>query len=289
MPVLRDRHLDVGYRARKVPAWLGSFGQEKWLIAERFRADADQYGLTCDFSTREEDRIYGEDWINFLVNCKAVLGTESGASICDFTGEIQRTVESHVSVNPDASFETLRDLYFKDEDGRIILSVISPRCFEAAALRTLMILYEGSYSGRLQPWRHYVPLNKDHSNMTEIVEVIRDQARAQAIVDTAFSEVALNPDNSFAAMVRQVDGALNRVFCEAMAARKGPYRDTDLTSILRWGRRRERVRIMRAKAGILARASLRPRSYVKAYSLARRKAKLVVIRTMWHVSAYAPP
>ena len=96
VPLLRDRRLDVGYRARKLPAWLGSFAQEKWLIAERFQKDAGRYGLACDFSTREEDRIYGEQWIKFLSNCKAVLGTESGSSICDFTGEIQRRVEAHV-------------------------------------------------------------------------------------------------------------------------------------------------------------------------------------------------
>ena len=139
VPKFEDRTIDVGYRARKLPAWLGSFGQEKWLISARFMKDAAAYGLTCDMSTREEDRIYGESWIEFLSNCKAVLGTESGASICDFTGEIQRKVEIHVGLHPETSFETLRDLYFKEEDGRIVLSVISPRCFEAAALRTLMI------------------------------------------------------------------------------------------------------------------------------------------------------
>ena len=242
VPSLKDRCLDVGYRARKVPAWLGSFGQEKWLIAERFKADADRYGLSCNFSTREEDRIYGEHWIKFLVNCKAVLGTESGASICDFTGQIKRNVEAHVAADPDATFEILRDLYFKDEDGRIVLSVISPRCFEAAALRTLLILYEGTYSGRLQPWRHYVPLNKDHSNMAEVVEVLRNQERAQAIVDTAFSEVALNPDNSFAAMVRQVDSVINRVFCEEMTAKMLPYDEAAFAAVVRRLRRHELVR-----------------------------------------------
>jgi hypothetical protein len=268
VPLLKDRHLDVGYRARKVPAWLGSFGQEKWLIAERFKKDADQYGVTCDFSTREEDRIYGESWIKFLVDCKAVLGTESGASICDFTGEIQRKVEAHVVANPDTAFETLRDLYFRDEDGRIVLSVISPRCFEAAALRTLMILYEGTYSGRLVPWRRYVPLKKDHSNMAEVVEVLRDEGRAQAIVDTAFSEVALNPDNSFAAMVRQVDSAIDRVFCEEMAARKLPYDEAPFAAILRRRRRREQVR--------------------KAYVSARRLVKIALVEAIRCVAACLP-
>jgi hypothetical protein len=243
VPLLKDRRLDVGYRARRLPAWLGSYGQEKWLIAGRFQKDAGRYGLTCDLSTEEEDRIYGEQWIKFLSNCKAVLGTESGSSVCDFTGDIQRKVEAHIVAHPEESFEALRDLYFKDDDGRIVLSVISPRCFEAAALRTLMILYEGSYSGRLEPWRHYVPLKKDHSNIAQVVEVLRDHKRAQAIVDTAFREVALNPENSFAAMTRQVDRVIDRAFRVEMAASKPPYSEPDFAAFAR----RERQRNWRRK------------------------------------------
>ena len=94
-----------------------------------------------------------------------MLGVESGASVFDFTGEIQSKVEQYEKENPGADFYEIRDKFFKKEDGKISLNQISPRCFEAAALKTLMILYEGEYSGILVPWRHYVPLKKDHSNI----------------------------------------------------------------------------------------------------------------------------
>ena len=71
--------------------------------------------------------------------------------------------------------------------------------------------------------------------MAEVVEVLRDSKRAQSIVDTAFREVALNPENSFAAMVQQVDGAINRAFCEEMAAKKSPYDERAVAAILRGG------------------------------------------------------
>jgi hypothetical protein len=202
---LAERPIDVGYRARKVPMWIGSHTLQKWQIADKFLADAPRFGLKVDISYREEDRIYGDAWIDFVSNCKAVLGTESGASVCDFTGEIQRNVEAHLERQPTATFEELRNLYFKDEDGRIMMNVISPRVFEAACLRTLMIMYEGYYSGIAVPWRHYVPLKRDHSNMAEVVAVLRDHARAQQIVDTAYAEIALNPAYTFRAMVHRVD------------------------------------------------------------------------------------
>ena len=105
-----------------------------------------------------------------------------------------------------------------------------------------MILYEGYYSGRLVPWRHYVPLKKDHSNMAEVVGVLRDVERAQTIVDTAFKEVALNPDNTFAAMVRQVDRSIERAFRPEMAATKPHYAwSLTLVVVREWHRARMKV------------------------------------------------
>ena len=201
----RERMIDVGYRARKLPAWMGSHTIQKWQIAARFLKDAPRYGLNVDLSYREEDRIYGDHWTAFVSNCKATLGTESGASICDFTGDIQRNVEAHLIKYPDTDFDTLRELYFKDEDCKFMMNVISPRCFEAAALKTLMILYEGRYSGVLVPWRHYVPLKRDHSNMDEIVHILQSPDAAQKIIDQAYDEVAKNENYSYSAMVRLVD------------------------------------------------------------------------------------
>lgn len=205
VPGFSERKMDVGYRARKVPYWLGSFAQEKWYIGERFRKDAERYSLTCDIEYAENKRLYGEKWISFISNCRAILGTESGASFIDFTGEVQRAVEAYENANPNSCFKDVHERFLKDQDGDIVIRVISPRCFEAAALRTLMILYPGKYSGVLQPWRHYVPLERDHSNMDEIVEVLRDPQSAQQIIDNAYREVALNPRYSFCSMVEEFD------------------------------------------------------------------------------------
>jgi hypothetical protein len=210
VPDPATRPIDIGYRGRDVPAWLGELGQEKVRIGKRFAVDAERYGLVCDISYREEDRFYGDAWIDYLCRCKGVLGVESGASVFDFSGEIQRRVDQHVAREPHASFETLQDLYFKDAEGKILLAQISPRCFESAAVRTLMVLYEGGYSGVLVPWRHYVPLKKDHSNMDEVVAVLRDPARLREITDNAYREVACAEANSFRAFVRKVDESLEK-------------------------------------------------------------------------------
>lgn len=231
VPDYADRPIDVGYRARKVPAWLGDLGQEKYWIGLRFANDARDDGLTLDVSYREEDRLYGDDWIAFATRCKAMLGVESGASVFDFTGRIQAEVDGHVRRDPAADYETLKSLYFADEEGRIRLNQISPRCFEAAALRTLMVLYEGDYSGRLVAWRHYVPLRKDHSNHAEVVAAIKDAARAEAIIQQAYEEVACNPANTFRAFVAEFDTVLSDQFQPSMVASKSPLDDRSFAAV----------------------------------------------------------
>jgi hypothetical protein len=204
----RERDIDVSYRGRRLLAWMGRLAQEKAAIADRFAADAPAYGLALDISTREEDRLYGEAWIDFLSRSKAMLGVESGTSVFDFDGSIEPTVNAYVADHPEASFEEVQRRFLTDVDGRIRLNQISPRCFEAAALGTLMVLYPGDYSGVLEPWRHYVPLEKDHSNMDEVVRAIRDPETWERITKQAREEVALNPRNSFRAMVEAVDDGL---------------------------------------------------------------------------------
>jgi hypothetical protein len=227
VPPTAERPIDIGYRGRNVPAWLGRLGQEKQLIGMRMAEDAPRHGLVTDISFREEDRLYGDAWVDFVLRCKAMLGVESGASVFDFTGDIQRNVERHLWHAPDATFDELHDRYFAEAEGRIDLAQISPRCFEAAALRTLMILYEGNYSGVLQPWRHYVPLRKDHSNTAEVVAVLRDPGRMTEITERAYEEIALNPRYSFAHAVSETDQAIEAALRPEMLSTRAPYPEAE--------------------------------------------------------------
>jgi hypothetical protein len=231
IPTYEERKIDIGYRARPIPFWLGELSQEKQRIAEYFLNIQHGYSLKTDISYREEDRIYGKKWINFLQSCKAFLGTESGASVFDFTGEIQANVDQYVTRFPKASFQEVQALFFKDLEGKIKLNQISPRIFEAAALKTLLILYEGEYSNILQPWRHYIPLKKNHSNIDEVICALKDIPRACEIIENAYNDLIVNPSYSYSVLtslfekvilsnvklnkleVRHNDGILNVYTC----------------------------------------------------------------------------
>lgn len=240
VPPLRERSLDVVYRARDLPYWLGAKAQEKSVIAKRFLQDAPAHGLHCDISTRIEDRIYGNAWIRFMTRAKATLGVESGASVIDFTGAIEARVRAHLAQHPETTFEQARALYFAAEDGAIDYSILPPRHMEAAALRTLMILYEAEYEGLLIPGRHFVPLRRDHGNMADVVAFLRDEERAQEMVEAAYQEIARNPDLHWAAMARLVDREIDAAMMGGITRTRPPTSDWAFGLI----RARNRMRLL---------------------------------------------
>lgn len=213
-PKIKDRNIDVGYRSRQPPFWIGELGWEKTKIATEFCSRSKEVGLSHDISVKEGDRLYGQNWTNFILSCRVLLGTESGASIIDFTGELERKVDEYVAKHPEASFDEVSKLFLGDYEGSLRLHQISPRCFEAAALRTPMVLFEGEYSGVLSPNLHYIPLKKDFSNFEEVLEKISDVNELQAMADRTFHDVARNPKWGYPSFVAKVDTAIREKFLE---------------------------------------------------------------------------
>lgn len=50
-------------------------------------------------------------------------------------------------------------------------------------------MYPGRYNDILIPQEHYFPLKKDHSNVEELLDLIRDPIAVQKIVDQAYDHV----------------------------------------------------------------------------------------------------
>jgi hypothetical protein len=203
------RPLDVVYRGRSVPYWLGRLGQDKILIGQRFLAEAGDR-LRCDIAWSEAERIYGDAWYRFLASARATLGTESGASVIDFDGSIEARTNDYLSRHPTASFDDVEEAVLAPYAGVATIRVVSPRVFEAAALRTAMVNFRGDYSGTVEPWIHYVPLEKDFSNVDEVVDAVRDRRLLEQLAGRAHEDLVASGKYSLRRFVREFDDAVSQ-------------------------------------------------------------------------------
>ena len=191
----RDRPIDVGYRARRLPPYFGRFGMLKSDIADRFDAAAAGSNLVLDISCEAKDALPGDTWLRFLGSCRFILGCESGSSLLDPQGDIQMCCNAYRAQHPDAGYEEVETACFPGLDRENPFKAISPRLFEAAATGCAQILVPGHYAGVLRPWEHYLPLAPDVSNIDEIVDAMRDTDRMEAMA--AASRKALLDDSRF--------------------------------------------------------------------------------------------
>jgi len=208
-PPTSERHCHIVYRGRTLRPELGRFAQEKRLIGERVLAVAPEYELKCDISSEEDARIYGDDWPRFLQSGKAMLGVEGGASVFDFDGSITTAVAAYMQVNPNAEFEEIWSNVLAKHEGNIEFRTITPKFFEAIAAKTVLVLYPGKYRNVLIPNRHYIPLERDGSNISEVVAKLKDDGYLQEMADRTHEEILSRAELGSQFYVNQVD----RVLC----------------------------------------------------------------------------
>jgi len=176
------RSIDIGYRSRKLPPYFGRIGEEKWRIGELVKERGAGSQLKIDISLGEKGMLQGAAWFDFINECRFTLGANSGSSLLDPDGEIQRSVRAFLAGNPEAGFEEVEKNCFPGEDGRYRFTAISPRVLEAALLESCQILVDGEYSRLIEPGVHYIPIRADASNFDEVVEAMADRGRVDAMI-----------------------------------------------------------------------------------------------------------
>jgi hypothetical protein len=217
---LEARPVDVGYRGRSLPYWTGRLGYEKVEIGRAFAARCETLGLRCDIDWREGGRLYGDSWNRFLSACRATLASESGSSLVDFDGSIEAAVRTYLLEHPSADYlEVERAVLDRLPPGPAV-NAASPRLFEAAALRTALVCFPGEYSGVVRPWEHYIPLEKDFSNVEDVAAHIRDDAFVAELTDRAYDDLIASAKYSDRTFVERFDEEMDER--AAPRVRRGP-------------------------------------------------------------------
>ena len=196
--------IDLFYRARKLPFSLGELGQKKYELVELFTENS--AGLDVDLANTIDDRrdtLTGNKWIEALANSRCTIGCLGGSSVLDADGGIDRAYKEYIINHPEATYSEAKDALFKGMK-EPLHGMISPRIFEAAAVRTCQVLIGRDYQGVLIPDEDYIVLEDDYSNLDEVVKRIRDVDYCRRIAENCYKHVVEDEKYSYKEFVRSI-------------------------------------------------------------------------------------
>jgi hypothetical protein len=233
VPDVAERPHHIVYRGRELPIWLGELANEKVRIAKGVAARAAAANLSTDIGWKEQDRIYGLDWRRFMVSGRATLGTGSGASIADFDGRVEDAVREYQRGHPRAGYPQIARAVLRPYEGNVQFDVVSPRIFEAIALRTALVLFPGWYSGVVEPGLHYIVLQRDFSNFADVAEKVRDDGFLRELTTRAYFDVVEAMTYSYRRLTEHFDRVVDEMALAPTAAPQLTYRASRLEIRLR--------------------------------------------------------
>lgn len=203
------RGLVIGYRGRPLPIRYGELGLHKVNIGRLAVNYCVQHNIKHDIAWSESSRIYGDKWYEFMTSCRSMLGTESGSNVFDWDGNLSEKVKDYQTLNPDASELDTWSAIIKPLELPGLMNQISPRVFEAIAARTVLVMFEGEYSGVLKPDVHFISVKLDGSNFAEVFAKLNDAKFVDPMAERTFVDIIQSKKYSYARFVEQFDYELS--------------------------------------------------------------------------------
>lgn len=225
-----QRPLVVGYRGRPLPIRYGRLGMEKIGIGEIVKSYCDKYAIRNDIAWNEGARIYGPRWYQFMASCRSMLGSESGSNVFDWDGTLVKRIAQIRKQNPRIRDDEVYEKCVRAEEIDGIMNQVSPRIFEAIASRTVLVLFEGNYSGVVKAGEHFISVKKDGTNLADIMRLLQDGAYVDAMAERAYQDVIASGKYSYQSFVRFVDENTERTFNEMVRDKRRQVINTEAGS-----------------------------------------------------------
>lgn len=200
-----SRPVVIAYRGRPLPIRYGKLGQEKISIGKSVRSYCQKHKIAFDIEWSESSRIYGEKWYRFIGSAKAMLGSESGSNVFDWDGSLQHLIDSYVEQWPRATQAEIYQNVVEKTEIEGLMNQISPRIFEMAAAKTVMVLFEGQYSDVLVPNTHYLSLKKDFSNLDDIFSFLANDDKIEEMAERTYEDIIQTGKYSYSEFVNMID------------------------------------------------------------------------------------
>ena len=184
---LQNRPTVIGYRSNPSIWYMGN--DEKSAITDWFQANESRIGVKVDASLLPSERFDTQGYAEFLNRCRGQFGTESGGDYFELTDRTRNQVNAYTKKNPKATWPEIKAMFFDHYGPSIPMRIISGRQVEAAACKTVQILFEGRYNDYLKPDVNYISLKKDFSNIDDVMQKFKDDDYCRRITENAYDLV----------------------------------------------------------------------------------------------------
>ena len=230
----RDRPVEIGFRGARYGSTVGD--NERNALIDHF-ARTPPLGLVTDIRTGQT--LSRDRWRRFLNRCKGTIAAESGSSfvgaddaeLADVATGADRQVAGRrirAALRPVTRFlpepvcrmgvVVLERLSPRREEppaqmpgrppaGAVYGKCISSRHWDAIGTETCQVMLPGRYNDILEPGMHYLELERDFSNVDEVIARLRDDEIRDGIVRCA-RELALDA-HTHAHRMRQLHDLLS--------------------------------------------------------------------------------
>lgn len=200
--LLVDRELDLVYRGRILPMWMGESSELKGQIQEVVTANPKMQKYNISVSSLENSRVYGNDWFKLLLQAKVSIITPSGSDYIDFDGKF---IESWVETNS-------VDLNLCREPVQLKYQVISPRYFDNVAAGNYLAITPGEYS-QIPIDGTYSQVGNDLEELPDIIEFSKTR-EGQKRVDISKAKILGNDQYHYRSFVTLVEEKISHLLSD---------------------------------------------------------------------------
>tara|TARA_B100000989_G_scaffold58902_1_gene40116 strand:- start:3787 stop:4848 length:1062 start_codon:yes stop_codon:yes gene_type:complete len=209
---INQKEILIFYRGRSLHYSYGTLGYDKIHIGKKMKEYCNRYKIkNINIEWDEKNRIYGDDWIKILGNSKVTLASECGCKIFDDIQELMVKIDKKIEINPNYSYEEAEKDFSLKKLEKYNSCEVSPKMFEAAILGTVLIMYPGNYAGVFKKNIHYIELQKDFSNIEDVMKKVNDNDFLQKMADRTYTDIIESGQYSYKSFISEFDDCLDKI------------------------------------------------------------------------------
>jgi len=104
----------------------------------------------------------------------------------EVTDKTRKAVNIICNENPEVDFDTIYNKFFAEYKDPVPIWTISGRHAETAACKSVMVMLKGKYNDYFKADEHYISVEKDFSNMDEVMEKFRDDSFCSQLTENSY-------------------------------------------------------------------------------------------------------